>query len=215
MKFPKDYHAEDLQGQKVEFSASVHTVEEMKLPPVDDKLAEMFNVEDGGLEQFRKDVLENMQREADQKVKSDVREQAMNGLLDANPLEVPQTLKHKEMHSMQHEAMRRMGIEDHAQAPPIENFGEAAEKRVRLGLLVRQLIADNGIVLDQDRVREYVEEMCAGYENTDEMVNMYLGNPEILKQVEPMVLEQMAIDWLLEHGKVEVHEVAFSDYMNS
>ena len=215
VKFPKDYHAEDLQGQKVEFAVTVHKVEEMKLPPVDDKLAEMFNVEEGGLEQFRKDVLDNMHREAAQKVKNDVREQAMAGLLDANPLDIPKTLKHKEMHSMQHEAMRRMGIEDHDQAPPMENFAEGAEKRVRLGLLIRQLIADNKITLDQDRVREYVEDMCAGYENTEEMVNMYLGNPQVMQQIEPMVLEQMAIDWLLEHGKVKLKKVSFSDYMNS
>lgn len=215
VRFPKDYHAEDLRGQKVEFAVSVHKVEEMKLPPIDDALAEMFNVDEGGLEQFRKDVLENMQREADQKVKNDVREQAMKGLLDANPLEIPQTLKHQEMHSMQHEAMRRMGIEDHDQAPPIENFAANAEQRVRLGLLVRQLIADNGITLDQDRVREYVEDMCAGYENSEDMVNMYLGNPQVMQQIEPMVLEQMAIDWLLEHGKVSTKKVSFSDYMNS
>ncbi len=215
VKFPKDYHAEDLQGQKVEFAVTVHKVEEMKLPPVDDTLAEMFNVEEGGIEQFKKDVLENMQREAEQKVKNDVREQAMNGLLAANPLDVPKTLKHKEMHSMQHEAMRRMGVEDHDQAPPMENFAESAEKRVRLGLLIRQLIADNNISLEQDRVREYVEDMCAGYENTEEMVNMYLGNPQVMQQIEPMVLEQMAIDWLLEHGKVKKKKVSFSDYMNS
>lgn len=215
VKFPKDYHAEDLQGQKVEFTVNVHSVEEMILPPVDDSLAELFNVEEGGLKKFKEDVLDNMHREAAQKVKNDVREQAMTGLLDMNPLEIPNTLKHQEMHSMQHEAMRRMGVEDHDQAPPIENFAESADKRVRLGLLIRQLIADQNITLDQDRVREHVEEMCAGYENSDDMVKMYMSNPQVMQQIEPMVLEQMAIDWLLENGKAKVKKVSFSDYMNS
>ena len=215
VRFPKDYHAEDLQGQKVEFTVNVHKVEEMKLPPVDDTLDESFNVEEGGLEQFRKDVLENMQRDAEQKVKTDVREQVMNGLLDANPLDIPQTLKHQEMHAMQHEAMRRMGIEDHDQAPPMESFAESAENRVRLGLLIRQLIADQNITIDQNRVRQHVEEMCAGYENSDDMVNMYLGNPQVMQQIEPIVLEQTAIDWLLQNGKVKLKKVSFSDYMNS
>jgi trigger factor len=214
VKFPKDYHAEDLQGQKVEFTIHTHRVEEETLPPVDDSLAEMFSVEEGGLEQFKKDVSENMRHEADQKVRSQVREQLMEELLAANPIEIPQALKHQEMHSMQHEAMQRLGIEDHDQAPPIENFAESAEKRVRLGLLMRQLITDKAIRLDEERVRQHVEEMCAGYENADEMVNMYMSTPQVRQQVEPIVLEQMAFDWLQEHGKVKTKKVGFKDFMN-
>jgi trigger factor len=214
VKFPKDYHAEDLKGKKVDFSIHAHRVEEETLPPVDDSLAEMLSVKEGGIEQFKKDVLENMRHEAAQKVKSRVREQLMEALLAANPIEVPRALKHQEMHSMQHEAMQRLGIEDHDQAPPLENFAESAEKRVRLGLLIRQLITDEGIRLDEERVREHVEEMCAGYENADEMVEMYLGTPQVRQQVEPIVLEQMAFDRLLEHGKVKAKKVAFKEFMN-
>ena len=215
VKFPKDYHAEDLQGKKVDFSVTVHSVEEQVLPEVDDDFAQLFNVADGGIEKFKQDVVENMEREAAQKVKNDIREQAMSALLDANPLDIPQTLKHQEMHEMQHEAMRQMGIEDHAQAPPMENFAESAEKRVQLGLLVRQVIADQQLTLDESRVRSHVEAMCAGYENADEMVNIYMSNPQIVQQVEPMVLEQMAIDWLVDNGKVKDKKVSFTEYMNA
>jgi len=185
------------------------------LPELDDAFAEMFGVTDGGLDQFMQDVRENMEREARQKVKSDIREQVMEALLAANPLDIPQTLQHQEAHSLQHDAMKRMGIEDHDQAPPIENFAEAAEKRVRLGLLLRQVIADNDLRADDSRIREYVEEMCAGYENAPQMVDMYMSNPEILKQVEPMVVEELANDWLLENGKVKSKKIAFRDYMNA
>ena len=215
VKFPKDYHAEDLQGKKVDFAVKVNTVEEKHLPAVDDEFAKSFHVEEGGIEQFKRDVRENMEREARQKVKSDIREQVMEGLLEANPLEIPQTLKAQEMHSMQHEAMHRMGIEDHSQAPPIENFAAAAEKRVRLGLLLRQLITDEKIELDEERLRAHVEEMCAGYESSDEMVDMYMQSPDIRKQIEPVALEQVAIDWLVEHGKSKTRKVSFTDYMNS
>jgi len=214
VKFPKDYHAEDLQGQKVEFTIQTHRVEEESLPPVDDSLAEMFAVEEGGLEQFKTDVRENMEHESTQKVKAQIREQIMQGLLDSNPIDVPQALKHQEMHTMQHEAMRRLGIEDHDKAPPIENFADAAEKRVRLGLLVRQLISDKDLTLDEDKVRAHVEEMCAGYENAGEMVDMYLNTPQVRQQVEPVVLEQIALDWLLEQGKVKSKKVKFNEFMN-
>ncbi len=215
VKFPKDYHAEDLQGQKVDFAIAVHTVEETALPPIDDALAEMFNVEEGGLKRFKQDVRENMEGEAEQKVRTDVREQVMNALIDANPIDIPQTMKQQEMHSMQHEAMRRLGIEDHEQAPPRENFAETAEKRVRLGLLIRQLIADQELSVDQAQVRAHLEEMCSSYENPDEMVEMYMNDPKLLQQVEPTVLEQVAIDWLIANGKSESTQVSFTDYMNS
>jgi trigger factor len=214
VKFPKDYHADELNGKKVDFAIKVHRVEEEVLPPLDDSLAEAFEVKDGGLKKFLDDVKENMEREAEQKLKGDVREQIMNALLESNPLEIPNTLKHQEAHSMQHDAMQRMGVEDHDKAPPIENFSEMAEKRVQLSLLIGQLITDQNLTVDADKVRERVEEMCAGYENSEDMVNMYLGNPQVMQQVEPMVLEQQALDWLLENGKSSTNKVGFTEYMN-
>jgi len=215
VKFPKDYHAEDLAGKKVDFALKVHRVEEEILPPVDDKLAEMFEVSEGGLEQFLKDVRENMEREARAKVQSDIREQVMNGLLEANPIDIPQTLKHSEMHTMQHEAMRRLGIKDHDQAPPMENFAEMAEKRVRLGLLVSRVIDDQKLTADEEKIRQRVEELCSGYENADDMVRIYMSNPQVIQQIQPMVLEQQALDWLMENGKTKDRKVAFSEYMNT
>ncbi len=214
VKFPKDYHAKDLAGKKADFALKTHRVEAEVLPELDDAFAEAFDVTEGGLEQFKKDVRENMEREAKTKVDTDIREQVMNGLVDKNPIDVPQSLVHEEMHSMQHEAMQRLGIEDHDKAPPMDNFREAAEKRVRLGLLLRQVIAENKITVTQDDLRARVEEMCAGYENSGDMVDMYMSNPQIMQQIEPMVVEQKAVDWLLETGKSKVKKVTFKDYMN-
>ena len=213
VKFPKDYHAEDLAGKKVDFAINTHRVEEEILPDVDDKLAEAFEVKEGGIEQFMKDVRENMTRESETKVKNDVRERVMAALIEANPIDIPQTLKQQEMYSLQHEAMQRMGIEDHDQAPAIENFEEMAEKRVRLSLLVTQLINDQKLTVDESKVRARVEEMCASYENAEDMVEMYMSNPEIVQQIQPLVLEQQAIDWILENGKTITKKVSFSEFM--
>ena len=215
VKFPKDYHAEELQGQKVEFATTVHKVEEENLPPVNDELAEMFSVTEGGLDKFKEDVMENMRHEAEQKSRASVREQLMEGILDKNPIEIPQALKNQEIHAMQHEAMQRLGIEDHRAAPPPETFAEQAEKRVRLGLLVRQLISDNDLSADEERVRQHVIEITAGYENADEMVEMYMSNPQLRQQIEPIVLEEVALDFLMEQGKVKTKKVKFKDFMNS
>lgn len=213
VKFPKDYHAEDLRNKKVDFSVSVHRVEEEELPSLDDTLADTYGVEKGGLDQLKVDVKENMQREARQKVAANVKDQVLQSLLTLNPLEIPNSLKHQEMHSMQHEAMRQMGIDDHDKAPPIDNFAEGAERRVRLGLLVRQIIDDNNLVTDADKLRERVEEICSNYQNADEMVATYMANPQVIAQIEPMVLEEQAVDWLTEQGVVKTEKVGFKEFM--
>jgi trigger factor len=110
--------------------------------------------------------------------------------------------------------MQRMGIEDEEQAPALDNFAELADKRVRLGLLVRQVILDKNLTIDDAMVRARVEEMCAGYENAEDMANMYLSNPQLMEQIHPMVLEQQAINWLADNGKVTENKVSFTDYMN-
>ena len=215
VKFPKDYHAEDLAGQKVDFAVKVHGVEEQVLPPLDDSLAETYGVSEGGLDKLRDEVRNNMEREARQKIKADLKDQVLKGLLDANPIEVPRALVHQEMHNMQHEAMRQLGIKDHDKAPAIENFKDNAEQRVRLGLLLSQYIDDNKLTADPARLREHVEEMCSGYENAEEMAASYLANPQFLQHVEPLVLENQAVDRLIEQGNVKSRKIGFGEYMNA
>ena len=215
VKFPKEYHAEELAGKKADFTVNVHRIEEEVLPEVDDEFAKGFNVTDGGIEQFKVDIRENMDRESEQKVKNDIREQVMKELLETNPLEIPHTLKHQEMHALQREAMQRMGVEDAEQAPSIDNFSEAAEKRVALGLLLRQLIIDKELKVDEALMRARVEEMVGGYENADDMVTMYMSNPQVMQQIEPMVVEQLAIDWIIENGASKTKKVSFKECMNA
>ncbi|MEQ8205635.1 MAG: trigger factor, partial [Woeseia sp.] len=175
--------------------------------------AEMYGVEEGGLERLRQDVMQNMRREADDKVRNDVKEQVMDALLKANPIDVPKALVDQEAHSMQHEAMRRMGVEDHSLAPR-ENFTVPAERRVRLGLLLRQYLQDQKLSVDASRVRSRIEEICASYENPSEMVANYLSNPQLMQQLEPLVLEEQAVEQLVKGGTEKEKKVTFSKYMN-
>ncbi len=215
VKFPKDYHAEDLQGKKVDFTVNVHRVEEQTLPDVDDAFAESFGIAEGGMDKFRGDVRDNMEREAEQRTKSEIRDQLTEGLLDTNPIDIPQVMKQNEIYNMQQEAMRRMGVEDPTQAPPAEHFADTAEKRVRLGLLVRQVIAEQGITANEQELREHITDMVASYENPDDMVNLYMTNPQLRQQLEPVVLEQKAFDWVLENAKIKTKKTSFTDYMDS
>jgi len=215
VKYPKDYPAEELAGKKAEFKAVIHEVQEQVLPPLDEELAKAYGVEEGGVEQLRADVEDNMRQELEGRVKADMKEQAMEGLLSRNPLDVPEALVQQESQSLQKDAMQRMGIEDAEQAPPLENFREMAERRVRLGLLVQQLISDKDIQLDQDRLRGKVEEMFSGYDQSEQLVSAYLGNQDFISRLGPVVLEEQAVDWLIENGQVEEKQLAFKDYMQA
>lgn len=215
VRFPKQYHADELAGKKADFTINVHRVEAEILPELNDEFAEAFNVVEGGLERFTKDVRENMDREAEQKIKGDLREQVMNALLESHPLDIPQALKHQEMQSLQREAMRRMGVENAEQAPPLDDFAAAAEKRVALGLLLRQVIVDKELTVDKAMIRVHVEELCAGYENAEDMANMYMSNPQVMQQIEPIVVEQQAIEWIIENGKTKEKKISFKEYMNA
>ena len=111
---------------------------------------------------------------------------------------------------MQHDAMRQLGIEDHDQAPPLDNFTEGAEKRVRLSLLIQQLVTDNNIELDASRIRERVEQICAGYENAEEMVQNYMSTPQVMERLEPMVTEEQFDPWQ-EHDRTFIEAVRTDD----
>jgi len=215
VKYPKDYPAEDLAGKKAEFKAVVHEVQAQVLPPLDEELAKAYGVEVGGVEQLRADVEDNMRQELEGRIKADMKEQAMEGLLSHNPLDVPEALVQQESQTLQRDAMQRMGIEDPEQAPELANFRETAERRVRLGLLVQQLINDKDIQLDTDRLRAKVEEMFAGYDQSEQLISAYLGNQDFISRLGPVVLEEQAVDWLIDNGQSDEKKVPFKDYMQT
>lgn len=214
VKYPKDYPQEDLAGKKADFKALVHEVREQVLPPIDDELAKSYGIEEGGIAKLREDVAENMRNEAQQKIRNDVKDQALDGLLGVNDIAVPKALLDREIHGMQHEAMKRMGVEDHSQAPPAENFKEAAERRVKLGLLLQEFISSQKLELDEGRIRTRIGEMFAGYDDPEAIISAYMGNPQLRQQIEPMVMEDQAIERLIEIGTEKSKSVSFKEYMN-
>ncbi|NND54891.1 MAG: trigger factor, partial [Gammaproteobacteria bacterium] len=213
VKFPKDYHSTELAGEKAEFALTIKEVAESVLPEIDEEFVKSYGIESGSADDLRADIIKNMERELDAKSKGEIKRQVMEGLAEQNPIEVPGVLVHQEAHSMQHQAMERMGIKDHDQAPPEETFMEPAEKRVRLGLLLQEVIADNKIEVDRDRVTAKVDELVAPYDQPDEIRNMYLQNPQFLGQVENVVLEEQVVEFLQAQAKVSSQKMAFKELM--
>jgi trigger factor len=213
VKFPKTYGVASLAGKKAVFDIEALKVERNVLPEVDEEFLAAFGVEEGGTDALKVEVRKNMQRELDERLRTQTRARALDALLDANRLEVPNALVVDEMRSLQAEAMRRMGTQDPAKAPGIENFREAAGRRVRLGLLMQELIAKHKLELDRGRVDERIQELAAPYEKPQEAAQLYRGSRELMAQIESAVLEEQVVEFLLANGKPKDVASDFEQFM--
>jgi trigger factor len=147
-------------------------------------------------------------------VRARLKQQLLDGLLKSNPVEVPQSFVDGQVREMQIEAARRMGATDASQLPPPETFVEPARRRVALGLLVGELIRSRGIQLDRGRVEARLADIAAGYPDPDAVIKAYSQNADALRQVENIVLEDQAVDLLLDSAKVTDRPATFKEVMN-
>lgn len=196
--FPEDYPAAEVAGKSAEFAIKVHNVSEMVLPELDDEFARAFGVSDGGVEGLMQEVTNNMQRELKQLVTANMKDQVFSRLLENNPVEVPRTLIDSEVAALQGQAQNQ-GLDT-------STLEASAERRVKLGVLLSEIVKQNQIQVDADRVRQNIETIAASYENPDEVVQYYYGNQEMLSGVQTAVIEEQAVDWILENSGVTVED---------
>jgi trigger factor len=214
VNFPADYRATELAGKLAVFATHIKTVEEPKLPELDEEFCKAFGVTEGGLPKLREDVAANMRRELDQNIRARNKTAVMDKFYQANPLDLPNVLVEGQIRDMQMEAMRRSGAKDAAQAPPREPLVEPAKRRVALGLLLNDVIRKNNLVVDRDRVNQRLDELVGAYGDAATMKRAYLQNADAMRQVESLALEDQVVDWILAHAKVHEAASSFKDLMN-
>ena len=217
MKFPKDYPTTSLAGEKVSFDITVKEVAEPVLPEIDAAFVKEFGIESGGVEAFRADVKANMEREAESRTRADVKRQIMEQLLEKYPVDVPVALVDSEAAALRGESLKNMGIADEndPNAPAVAEFRDAAERRVRLGLLMSTIIKDSELQIDRDLVKEKIDEMAAPYDQPEEIRKIYFQNQQLMGQVENMVLEEQVVAWLVDKASVTTKQVKFSDIVQA
>jgi trigger factor len=214
MTFPADYHAAHLAGKEASFAVDVQAVEERRLPAVDDEFCQAYGVAEGGIEQLRTEVEENMARELGDTVRARMKQQVLDRLLAANPIDVPPSLVESQVREMQIEAGRRMGAKDASQLPPAEQFRETAKRRVTLGLLINELIRNQGIEVDRARVQTRIQELATQYPEPEAMLKFYRENRDAQRQIEMIVLEDQVVEWLIERANVTERPGTFKEIMN-
>jgi len=215
--FPDDYHAENLKGKEAEFDIVVHKTEGSVLPKVDEEFAKLFGVEEGGVEALREEVGKNMARELTQAVKAKVKEQVIEGLLASHEVGIPSALVAQEVDVLRQQAMQRFqGQMDSNNLPelPSEMFTEQAERRVKIGLLLGEVIKVNEIKVDDAKVDELIATAASAYEDPKEVIEYYANNKELMQQMQNVALEEQAVELLVEKAKVEDKKASFKDIMN-
>ncbi|WP_159821157.1 trigger factor [Colwellia sp. 20A7] len=215
--FPDDYHAENLKGKEAEFDIVVHTTEGAVLPPVDEEFAKLFGVEEGGVEALREEVSKNMTRELTQAVKAKVKEQVLEGLLSSHDVSLPSALVAQEIDVLRQQAMQRFqGQMDPNNLPELPNdmFKEQAERRVKIGLLLGEVIKVNELKVDTTKVDELIATAASAYEDPQEVIEYYANNKELMQQMQNVALEEQAVEFLVEKAKVENKKATFKEIMN-
>ncbi len=209
--FPEDYQNLDLAGKAAEFTITVNSVSEPRLPELDDAFFALFGIKDGGLEGFRSEVRKNMQRELRQALKTKVKNQVMDGLLASNPIEVPKALVESEVNRLRVQAVQQFGGNIKPEQLPAELFEEQARRRVALGLIISELVKQFELKPDEARVRELIEEMASAYQEPEQVVAWYLKNEQQLGEVRSVVLEEQVVDTVLQKAKVTDKQVSYDD----
>lgn len=216
MTFPDDYFAKDLAGQKVQFEITVKKVSAPVLPEIDTEFARMLGIEGGDVAKMREEIAGNLRREVKTRLHNRTKDQVMDAILKANPIDVPNALLEMEVHRLVEKARhdmaeRGMKVDNFPIQP--EWFADQARRRVTLGLVLAELVREKELHAKPEQVRKLVEEMAESYEHPEEVIRWFYAQPQRLQDIEGVVIEDNVVTWALATAKVVDKQVDFDELM--
>lgn len=213
LKFPKDYHAEELKGAKVEFAVVVNSVSSKQLPEMNDAFFKLYGVDEGGEEKFREDVMQNMERELRNAMRAKIKNRVMNQLFDLNKVELPAMLVDNEITQLKQQMVQQFGGGQQIDLSmlPDDMFREKAERRASLGVIVSEIVKVEELTPDEDSVRERINEIASTYEQPKEVVDYYYSQQQLLSSVEAVVLEDQVTELVLSKATVADEACSYED----
>lgn len=217
LQFPDDYHGKDVAGKEADFMVTLKKVEAQHLPVVDESLAKSLGIAGGTVEALRADVRKNLEREIKFRVQARNKASVMDALVKSAELEVPKALVAAETEHLVEQMradLKKRGVKDAETAPiPAEMFQPQAERRVRLGLVVGELVRSQGLQAKPEQLQAHIEELSQSYEKPAEVMRWYLSDRQRMAEVEGVVVENNVANYVLERAKVTPKEVPFDELM--
>ncbi len=219
LQFPADYQGKDVAGKEADFMVTLKKIEAQHLPEVNEALAKSLGIKDGTIEALRADIKRNLEREVKFRVLARNKGAVMDALVKSAELDVPGTLVSGETERMieaAREDLKKRGVKDADKAPiPPEMFQPQAERRVRLGLVVAELVRANNLQAKAEQLQAHIEEMAQSYEKPSEVVRWYLGDRQRMAEVEAVVVENNVTQFVLGKAKVVDRALTFDELMQS
>lgn len=213
--FPEDYQAENLKGKKAVFSITIKNIEESEIPELTQDFIKRFGITDGSIDSLRTEIRKNMERELKNAKRTYINKQVFDGLIDQNNIEVPRALIEHEINIKRTQAGQRFGLtEAQSSQLPSSAFEEAAKRQAIIILLMKEVIKVNDLKVDDKRVETFIVEMSSAYEKSEDMVEYYHNNKELMDRARSIVLEDQAVEAVLEKAKKTEKPFKFQEIMD-
>lgn len=217
LAFPADYHGKDVAGKTADFLVTLKKLEAANLPAVDGELAKSLGIAEGTVEALRADIRKNLEREVKFRLLARNKQAAMDALVAKAELDLPKSSVQAELDRMVENAradLKQRGIKDADKAPiPDDIFRPQAERRVRLGLVVAELVRANDLAAKPEQIKAHVDELAASYEKPADVVRWYFGDNRRMAEVEAIVIENNVTEFVLAKAKVTAKAVSFDELM--
>ena len=218
MTFPKDYHGKDMAGKKVNFTVILHSVEIPRLPEIDAEFVKAVGIEDGDVSKLKGEIRDNLTREVSRRLKIRNKDTVMDALLAVTQFEVPKALLEMETQElMQHsvEEMESRGVKMKGMPLHPELFKDRAEKRVKLGLILAELMEKQGLKAKPEQVKNMIEEYAQGFDECEQIIRWYEADPKRMLEVENLALEENVVIWAMGQAKTTDKQAVFNELMGN
>ncbi len=213
--FPEDYHGKDVAGKQVEFTITLNEVAGPVLPEVNEEFAKQFGLEDGNVEALRAEIRKNLENETRRRLRARVREQATNAILEATTVELPKVLVEQECQQLVEQTKRDFAERGLSNDIPADTdvFKTEAERRVKLGLILADVVKANDLYAKPEQIRALVDEFAESFEDKESVVNWYYSDPKRLEEVEAIVIDENMVTWIAEKAQIEEVAISFEELM--
>jgi trigger factor len=218
LAFPADYHGKDVAGKTAEFTITLKKLEWAHVPAVDAEFAKSLGIEDGDQQKMREDIKTNLKREVGSRAKAKTKDSVMDALIKAVELELPKTLVDQDIQrliEMTRQDMAQRGMDVKEMPFPPELFTAQAERRVRLGLILAEVVKTHKLQATPEQVKAQVEDFAQSYEDPKQVLKYYYSDRRRLSEVEALVLEENVVNYVLGQAKVTSKAVPFDELMGN
>lgn len=218
MTFPETYHGKDVAGKEVTFTITLNKVEAPKLPELDAEFAKSVGISDGDVNKLTAEIRANLQRELDRRLKVRNKDVAMDTLLKVTQFDVPKTLIKWESQSLMQQALRDMeqrGMKASGMQLPLELFREQATKRVKLGLILAEVVKKHNLQAKAEQVKALIKDYAQSFDEPEQVIRWYAADPKRMQEVENLALEENVVAWVMNQAKVNDKVAVFSELMGN